>query len=121
MDAACVTREVKAQTDRDTADAPNRLNTAKHVWGPNACQDDYVWRMADDSDYVCVPLTTRYQTLDDNAAASGRWTDGPYGPKTCVAGYVWREAFIGDRVCVTPDRREQARVDNDASWSRVRA
>ncbi|MEV0974762.1 hypothetical protein [Microtetraspora glauca] len=105
---------------RDTEDTPNRLNTAKHAWGPNACQDAYVWRMSDDSDYVCVPMATRLQVLDDNAAAAGRWSDGPYGPTTCVQGYVWREAYAGDQVCVTPDRRDQAQADNRTAKERLR-
>ncbi|MEV0975168.1 hypothetical protein [Microtetraspora glauca] len=119
-DITCVTATVKAQTMRDTEDTPNRLNTAKHAWGPNACQDEYVWRMSDDSDYVCVPMATRLQVLDDNAAAAGRWSDGPYGPTTCVQGYVWREAYAGDQVCVTPDRRDQAQADNRTAKERLR-
>lgn len=55
----------------------------------------YVWREADDRDWVCVAPSMRAQVQADNAAASSRWTNGAYGPKTCISGYVWREAYPG--------------------------
>jgi len=85
----------------------------------NRCLLGYVWRDADQSDYVCVTPATRSQVAADNAAAASRWTNGPYGPHTCISGYVWREAFAGDDVCVTPAQRAQAAADNAAGPGRV--
>ncbi|BEL03043.1 hypothetical protein Q0Z83_012340 [Actinoplanes sichuanensis] len=89
------------------------------VYGPNTCVNGYVWRDADQTDYVCVTPETRAEAAADNAAAPSRWVAGAYGPHTCVNGYVWREAFIGDDVCVVPDRRSRAAADNAAGPGRV--
>ncbi|MEV7330557.1 hypothetical protein [Micromonospora sp. NPDC093244] len=84
----------------------------------NRCLQGYVWREARAGDLVCVTGATRSQVWADNAAAAGRWVNGPYGPHTCVAGYVWREAYAGDDVCVTGTQRSQAAADNAAAASR---
>ncbi len=89
-------------------------------YGPNTCQQGYVWRNAYDGDAVCVLPSVRDQAYADNAAAASRVDpNGAYGPSTCVSGYVWREAFAGDLVCVEPWVRDQAAADNAAAKSRV--
>lgn len=82
------------------------------------CLQGWVWREANANDRVCVTGATRSQVRADNAAASSRWTNGPYGPHTCINGYVWREAFSGDDVCVTGAQRDQARADNAQAAAR---
>lgn len=118
-DKVCVSATTRAQVVSDNKTAADRINPAKHVFGPNTCKPGYTWRGADDSDQVCVDRATYDQTRADNAAAASRWTNGPYGPQTCIAGYVWREAFIGDKVCVTGAVRAQAREDNRTAGDRV--
>jgi hypothetical protein len=88
-------------------------------WGVDSCSQGYVWREATPADHVCVPPATRDQTWADNAAAPGRWVNGPFGPHTCVQGFVWREAVARDDVCVTPAVRTQAAQDNAAAAGRV--
>jgi hypothetical protein len=88
-------------------------------WGVDSCSQGYVWRQAVPADHVCVVPATRTQTWADNAAAPGRWVNGPFGPHTCVNGFVWREAVFGDDVCVTPAIRTQAAQDNDTAWMYV--
>jgi hypothetical protein len=85
-------------------------NPARSVLGPNTCKAGYVWREADESDWVCVSMTTRTQVQNDNARA----TRGP-----CEAGLVSREAFPGDRVCVTAAVRAQTIKDNMNASNRV--
>jgi hypothetical protein len=85
------------------------------IYGPNTCAEGYVWRDADQQDYVCVPPATRAEAAADNAAASGRHVAGS---ATCKTGYVWREAFPNDQVCVTPATRSEAVTDNAAAGSR---
>jgi hypothetical protein len=87
----------------------------QQIYGPNTCAEGYVWRDADELDYVCVNPATREQAAADNAAASERHDAGG---DTCKPGYVWREAFPKDYVCVTPATRAQAKSDNDAAGSR---
>ncbi|QVI24183.1 hypothetical protein KHQ06_16245 [Nocardia tengchongensis] len=71
-------------------------------YGPDTCQEGYVWREANAADHVCVSPGTRDQARADNAAAASRRAGGgAYGPNTCVNGFVWREAYTGDVVCVT--------------------
>jgi hypothetical protein len=91
-------------------------NPAQSVYGPNTCAKGYVWRSADDSDYVCVTPATRTQASADNAAASSRKQSGS---SNCKQGYVWREAFPGDLVCVTPATRTQAGQDNAQANARL--
>jgi hypothetical protein len=85
-------------------------NPARSVSGPNTCKAGYVWREADESDWVCVSMATRTQVQKDNARA----TRGP-----CEAGLVSREAFPGDRVCVTAAVRAQTIKDNMNASNRV--
>ena len=82
------------------------------------CKDDYVYRLINSSDKVCVPPASKTQADADNAAASSRLITSTYGPDTCVDGYVWREAYSGDKVCVTDAVRNQAAADNAAAASR---
>ncbi|WP_433591190.1 hypothetical protein [Nocardia sp. CA-145437] len=88
-------------------------------YGPDTCQEGYVWREANSADHVCVSPGTRDQARADNAAAAARKAGGgAYGPNTCVNGYVWREAYTGDVACVTPAVRQQAKDDNAAAAAR---
>jgi len=86
------------------------------VYGPNTCASPYVWREADDRDWVCVTPATRAQAHADNAAAASRHVGGS---TTCKQGYVWREAWAGDYVCVPVAIRTQARTDNAQAGSRL--
>lgn len=88
-------------------------------YGPDTCQEGYVWREANAADHVCVKPATRDQARADNAAAGSRRAGGgAYGPNTCVNGFVWREAYDGDVVCVTTAVRQEAKDDNAAAASR---
>ncbi len=93
----------------------------KNVYGPNTCKQGYVWREADDSDYVCVSPATRAHTQQDNAQTSARRQPGGglYGPDTCRQGFVWRDAFLNDHVCVTVSTRSQAAYDNNQAQNRL--
>jgi hypothetical protein len=103
-------------TRGDTATVKVTTTLAKQpIYGPNTCAEGYVWRDADQQDYVCVPPATRAEAAADNAAASGRHVAGS---ATCKTGYVWREAFPNDQVCVTPATRSEAVTDNAAAGSR---
>jgi hypothetical protein len=86
------------------------------IFGPNTCAEGYVWRQADDKDYVCVSLATRQQAQSDNAAAASRHLPNS---ATCKEGFVWRDAFPNDKVCVTTAIRSQASSDNAAANSHV--
>ena len=88
---------------------------AASVYGPNTCVEGYVWRSADDLDYVCVAPSERAQALSDDAAAPSRHLPGS---KTCKQGYVWRQAFPNDFACVVPAQRNQAAQDNANTASR---
>ncbi|GAA4198211.1 hypothetical protein GCM10022252_48270 [Streptosporangium oxazolinicum] len=103
----------------DNQAAPERLNATKHFYGVNSCKPGCLWRIADDSDYVCVNQASYDETKADDLACESRWTNGPYGPQTCVYGYVWREAFIGDKVCVTGAVRERTRPENETAGDRT--
>jgi hypothetical protein len=96
--------------------AKEKNNPARSVYGPNTCQSGYVWRSADDSDYVCVTPATRTQAAEDNAAAASRKAAGS---DNCKQGFVWREAFPDDKVCVTPATRTQVQQDNPQANARL--
>jgi hypothetical protein len=93
-------------------------------FGPDTCMEGFVWREACGAgDHVCVPLQTREQALQDNAAAPGRVQPGggPFGPDTCRPGFVWREACgPADHVCVSPQVRSQAAADNNVRGARLK-
>jgi hypothetical protein len=90
------------------------------AFGPDTCQEGYVWRDAFPGDHVCVLPPTRKQAAEDDAAAPSRVNPkGSSGPKSCVAGYVWRQAEANDQVCVTEATRSQAAADNAAAHSRI--
>jgi hypothetical protein len=93
---------------------------AEAPYGPDTCQQGFVWRDAVEGDHVCVRPGFRNQARADNAQAAYRvsTTNRSYGPDTCRQGYVWREAAPGDHVCVKPETRDQARADNAAARSR---
>jgi hypothetical protein len=92
-------------------------------YGPDTCDDGYVWREAFADDHVCVTPEMRQQAAADNAAAAARREPGggPYGPDTCRKGYVWREARNGDHVCVTPETRAETASDNRQAGNRMAA
>ena len=93
-------------------------------YGPETCQEGYVWREAcGPDDHVCVTPTVRAQAAQDNGQAAARRepNGGPYGPDTCRPGYVWREACgPQDHVCVPPATRAQAAQDNAQAASRYK-
>ena len=93
-------------------------------YGPETCQEGYVWREAcGPDDHVCVTPAVRAQAAQDNsqAAAHREPNGGPYGPDTCRSGYVWREACgPQDHVCVPPATRSQAAQDDAQAASRFK-
>jgi len=92
-------------------------------YGPDTCNQGFVWREAGPGDVVCVTPAIRDSTAQQNQAAGQNVepNGGAYGPNTCKQGFVWREAFSGDTVCVTPAVRTQAASDNAAAASRKAA
>ena len=92
-------------------------------YGPDTCNQGFVWREAGPGDVVCVTPAVRSSTAQQNQAAGQNVepNGGDYGPATCKSGFVWREAFSGDTVCVTPAVRSQAAGDNAAAASRKAA
>ena len=92
-------------------------------YGPDTCNQGFVWREARPGDVVCVTPAVRTSTAQQNQAAAQNVepNGGAYGPNTCKQGFVWREAFSGDTVCVTPAIRSQAASDNAAAASRKAA
>lgn len=89
-------------------------------FGPDTCQEGYVWREAFAGDHVCVlPETRRQPAIDNGLAASRVDPHGGSGAKSCVTGYVWRAARPNDDVCVTPATRDRAAADNAAAKSRL--
>jgi hypothetical protein len=90
-------------------------------YGPDTCQQGFVWREAVPGDHVCVTPETRTQAWGDNDQASARRNPGggAYGPDTCYEGFVWREAVPSDHVCVTPQTRGEAWSDDAQAASRV--
>ncbi|WP_319450907.1 MULTISPECIES: hypothetical protein [unclassified Mycobacterium] len=91
-------------------------------YGPDTCNQGFVWREAGPGDVVCVTPAVRSTAAQDNQQASQRVDpNGAYGPNSCKQGFVWREAYGGDVVCVTPATRSQAASDNAAAASRKAA
>ncbi|WP_374586271.1 hypothetical protein [Ideonella dechloratans] len=92
-------------------------------YGPDTCQNGYVFRDAFPGDHVCVTPGTRLQVARDNAAAAARVQPGggAWGPDSCRQGWVWREAGPRDRVCVLPAERDRAARDNHLAYSRQQA
>ena len=82
------------------------------------CKGDYVHRLINSNDKVCVSPASKAQADVDNAAAETRKIINVYGNDACISGYVWREAFSGDHVCVETAVRSQAAADNAAAASR---
>jgi hypothetical protein len=91
--------------------------TSSHASG--TCKGDYVWRLINASDKVCVSPSSKTQADADNANAEPRKAIYIFGPDTCIAGYVWRNAFPNDHVCVTEGVLLQVAADNAAAASRV--
>ena len=99
----------------------NVVEAADGHYGPNTCQQGFVWREADARDYVCVPPVRRAQVRAENRKADQRVKPGggAYGPDTCKEGFVWREAFPSDHVCVPASSRAQAREENRKAHQRL--
>lgn len=131
IDRVCVTPDRRSQAKVDDFYSSSRSSdVAKNGianYGPNACKDGYVWRDADESDYVCVEGWVRDQVAADNRAHPSRRRPDcdaipspcPYGKQTCLDGWVWRDAFPGDQICVTRDTRNQAASDNQQAQARL--
>lgn len=86
-------------------------------YGPDTCQDGFVWREAFAGDHVCVIPGTRQQAAADNAQAASRLN--PPGSDTCAQGFVWREARPTDHVCVTVATRGQTTSDNNQAHTHL--
>lgn len=99
----------------------------KEAYGPNTCKSGFVWREADNSDYVCVTGATRTAAKNDNLAHPTRVepicktspSSCGYGANQCKVGFVWRDAFPGDQICVLASVRDAAKADNAAAFSRL--
>ncbi len=83
------------------------------------CKGDYVWRLINPNDKVCVPPASKAQADADTADAINRLYTSTFGPDTCMEGYSWRNAFPDDHVCVTSNVIVQTAQDNAAAASRV--
>lgn len=82
-------------------------------YGPDTCNDGFVWRDAIPGDHVCVTPASRSEAAHENAIAGSRVDPtGAYGPNTCKPGFVWRESYSGDVVCVTGARRSAVQQEN---------
>jgi hypothetical protein len=107
-DDVCVTPAQQARIKMQNQTA--YLRVAWVEYGPLTCHLGYVWRQADQLDYVCVPPETRAQTLADNQANTH--SRHKSGSNDCIPGFVFREAFPGDTACVSPSVRSQVQLDN---------
>jgi hypothetical protein len=67
----CVTPATRTRTLQDNAAASSRRDPSAG-YGPNGCQQGYVWREARASDLVCVTPNIRTQAKADNAVAASR-------------------------------------------------
>jgi hypothetical protein len=107
---------VRTAARQENAAAASRVNPARFSFGPNTCQAGFVWREADDRDWVCVPPATRNETRQENALAATRRVGRT---NTCITGFVWREAYpVDDKTCVPGTSRTRARNDNATADSR---
>jgi hypothetical protein len=111
------------QSCRTRTLAPSVCNPWSEVkrylpYGPDTCQDGYVWREASPSDRVCVSPWSRDVAKFENKLGPSRVspTDHTFGPDTCRPGYVWREAFPNDHVCVPPVVRARSLNENAEAW-----
>ncbi len=77
------------------------------AYGPNSCEQGYVWQDSYDGDTLCVPPEWRQAAHDANPHRQPG--GGAYGPSTCSPGYVWRDSYDGDTLCVTPEERDAAK------------
>jgi hypothetical protein len=89
-------------------DAPTK------VYGPNTCASGYVFREADDLDYICVTQAVRAQTLRENASAAANKSGSG-----CRTGFVPRRAWLQDETCVSPQSAAQAAADNATVLDRL--
>ena len=96
-------------------------NPARFVFGPNTCARGYVWREADDADWVCVTPKVRTQTLHDNASAASRRNlgGGPNGARTPAVKGSSGGTHSRATMFVRPQIRDQAGRDNARAESRL--
>ena len=111
---------VSAQTNQASVTITTQFsvsagNFAQKTNGPNTCKPGYFWRLADETDYVCVTAQVRDQTRTDNVQAATRRS--PAGD--CKKGFVMRQAFSSDTVCVTAEVQTQAKNDNAQAEARL--
>ena len=99
------------------------VSPAYAQYGPDTCDQGYVWREAFAGDHVCVHPEVRGQAAADNAAGPSRRQPGggAYGPDTCQQGLVWRDARPGDHVCVPPATRDQTAVQNRQAGNHLKS
>ena len=102
-DAVCVTAPRREQIVQENALAASRINYARFFIGPNACAPGYVWREADDRDFVCVVGATRAETRRQYVFMKR---------ETCPLGLVPRMATPTDRACTSPAAAARAAADN---------
>ena len=55
----CVSGQVRQQVREDNLAASSRTNPARLLYGPNTCKEGYVWREADEKDWLCVSPQVR--------------------------------------------------------------
>jgi hypothetical protein len=115
--AACIPATLAIIAAPPLSSSPATAAPTSGVSG--TCKGDYVWRLINSSDKVCVSPASKAQVDADNAEAPNRLYTSAYGPDTCIVGYVWRNAFPGDHVCVTSNVLVQTAQDNAAAASRV--
>ena len=118
--AACIPASLAIIAAPPTSLPPTSLPTSAPTSGTSGtCKGDYVWRLINPSDKVCISPTSKVQVDVDNAAAAYRLYTSAYGLDTCMEGYSWRNAFPDDHVCVTSNVLHQTGADNAAAASRV--
>lgn len=100
---------------RETALDENRLAPMRRTPGSvlvangsaHVCKNDFVWRLASPTDFVCAPPEARQRVAQENAEAQEHT-----GSMTCKSGFVWREALPNDYVCVSIETKRQTEIDN---------
>lgn len=117
---ACKSRFLASSKCSDWLEISFTTKPLPKLYGPDTCNQGYVWREAQPNDRVCVTPAVRTQTRNENNSAVERRepNGGAYGPNTCKQGYVWRDATTNDPICVTPQVRAQAAEDNKRAGER---
>ncbi|WP_433725837.1 PASTA domain-containing protein [Nocardia sp. CA-129566] len=71
-DHVCVTQTIADRTKTENSQAPSRVSTTDHTFGPDTCISGYVWREAVKDDHVCVLPQSRNDAATDNTADKDR-------------------------------------------------